>query len=494
MKKLIKQLLIILTFVMMITQMSIVAFAASEIPTATSDFYVNDFAGLFSEDEKSALMERAVELADTYDGIQVVVTTVLSLDGSTVEDYANAMYNQYGIGRNDMGLLILLSTGDRKIKVEVGKQMEAYVNDSKAGRFVDDYAIPKLKEDKFNEGLISLQVELINEIKACIDKVNTPVNPEEPIAPVEPKEPVEVNWGAIGIVILGIVILGILVVIAFIIYKKSKKIEELEETITMLNSNLEKFEENASNKIEAARRETRETSRQKQQIESIHADLNSRFNTLKDRYHRGTILFPDLDKKVDAMIEEEIRKQDMAKAALVDSEINNVISLSASKDSLTKFEQALRAYDVLSKKQQSYVKSDVGVVRSLYEQSAQLKHQYLAGVAVAAITAIIANIAVGKEKHIRDLERAQSTYNQLDSGSQKYVDKSIPEKISKLLSQAKRDKQDRENREEEERRARRRREEEEARRISSHNSSSFGGGSHSGFGGSSGGGGASRGF
>lgn len=195
------------------------------------------------------------------------------------------------------------------------------------------------------------------------------------------------------------------------------------------------------------------------------------------------------------MIEEEIRQQDMAKAALVDSKLNQVVGLSATKETLREFEQALYAYDTLSKEQQSYVKADVNKVRDLYEQSVDLKCQYLAGIAVAEITVIIANISVGKEKHIRNLEMAKNIYDKLDSKSQKYVDKSIPEKISQLLAQAKRDKKEREEREEEERRRRRRREEEERRR-NSYNSHSGGGssGGFSGFGGSSGGGGASRGF
>lgn len=82
-------------------------------------------------------MDNAVKLSNEHNGVQVVVTTVMSLDGNTIENYALEMYNLYGIGKDDMGLLILLSTGDRQIRVEVGKAMEAYIPDSKAGRFID---------------------------------------------------------------------------------------------------------------------------------------------------------------------------------------------------------------------------------------------------------------------------------------------------------------------------------------------------------------------
>lgn len=478
--------IITLILIIVMASMSIVAFAETKIPAATSDFYVNDFAGVFTEDEKSDLTERAVELSNTYDGIQVVISTIKSLGGNTVEDYANAMYNEYGIGKDDMGLLILLSTEDRKMRVEVGKNMEAYINDSKAGRFMDKYAIPKLKDNKFNEGLISLQTELINEIKACIDKENVPAEPETP------KEPIDINWGLLGIMVLVIAIFGILGVIFFIMYKKSKKIVEQEETISKLRSKLQSMQESVADRIEDARSETREVLRQKEVMDNKYTDVKNRFKTLEDRYCRAKVLYPDLDKKVDATIEQEIIEKDMEKAASVDSLIQKVIELSASKEVLPKFEQALNDYRMLSKKQQSYVKADIGKVRNLYEQSIKLKHEYLAGIAVAAIVSIISGITVGKESHIRDLEKAKSTYDQLDLETKKYVEKSIPEKISRLLSQAIRDKKDREDHEEELRRIRLQEEEEERRR--NYNSSSFDSDSNSGFGGSSGGGGASRDF
>jgi len=145
-------------------------FATATIPEATTDFYVNDFANVFTNEERTALMNNAVKLANESDGIQVVVSTVEALEGDTVENYALNMYNKYGIGKDDMGLLILLSTGDRQIRVEIGKAMEGYINDAKAGRFIDKYAISYLKENKFNEGLISLQSAFIKEITNCISE------------------------------------------------------------------------------------------------------------------------------------------------------------------------------------------------------------------------------------------------------------------------------------------------------------------------------------
>ena len=117
MKKNIRKTIVSIISIILILQMHLIVFAAPNIPTAASDFYVNDFANVFTEEEKSSLVKRAVELANSYDGVQVVITTVKSLDGYTVEEYANTMYNKYDIGKDNMGILILLASEDRKIRV-----------------------------------------------------------------------------------------------------------------------------------------------------------------------------------------------------------------------------------------------------------------------------------------------------------------------------------------------------------------------------------------
>lgn len=61
----------------------------------TSMFYVNDFADVFTSEQEQEMLERAKNLDTNYNGIQVVVTTVNSLEGHEIENYAYAMYNQY---------------------------------------------------------------------------------------------------------------------------------------------------------------------------------------------------------------------------------------------------------------------------------------------------------------------------------------------------------------------------------------------------------------
>ena len=91
------------------------------------------------------------------------------------------MYNQYGIGKDDMGVLILLVTGDRDVRMEIGTAMEAYINDAKAGRMIDKFAIEHFKNNEFDQGLIELQDGTFKEISAMINGQESTV-PEEKIS------------------------------------------------------------------------------------------------------------------------------------------------------------------------------------------------------------------------------------------------------------------------------------------------------------------------
>lgn len=135
-----------------LTDMTNVTLAAVISPT--SDFYVNDNAGILTTTTKQYIMNTNVEL-ERKTGAQIVVVTVKSLDGMSMEDYANQLFNSWGIGdkNKDNGLLLLCSYGDRKFRVEVGYGLEGKLPDGKTGRMQDEYIIPYLREDKFDEGI-----------------------------------------------------------------------------------------------------------------------------------------------------------------------------------------------------------------------------------------------------------------------------------------------------------------------------------------------------
>ena len=464
-----------LALFLMLFQFSTIVFAKTNIPQATDEFYVNDFANVLSDEEEKWILDKAVTLAEESDGIQVVLSTVESLDGNSIENYALEMYNQYKIGKDDMGLLILLSTGDRQIRIEVGKAMEAYINDSKAGRLMDEYAIPYLKEDKFNEGLINLQESLISEVTKSVaaDSETSQIALTTSDNSIKEK-PLKYMFYIF-------LFLDIIMLISIIYHRNKIKKQNIIE------KELANSEESLKKEVSELKASIGRLKKEKENLLKNFEFLQGSYNTLKDRYRRAQIFYPDVDKKVSEMIQEELRKKNMAIAEKVDETIEKVINLQPNKDIVPKLKNAIACYSSLSKEQKAFIKSDISKLEKLYNESVTLKRKKAASDALSAITGIIAGITVGKARHLSRLKEAKSIYENLDTDSREYFDKSVLDRLNSLYRSAKRDK------EEEEEEERRREEEERLIRMSS--SSSFGNDSHfGGFGGSSGGGGASRGF
>lgn len=144
--------------------LSVPAFAASKYPEPTEQFFVNDFADCISDEDEKAMFNMARALYEQTKA-QVVCVTVESLDGQDIRQYGLGLGREWGIGEKDKdtGVLLLLSTSDREIDIEVGYGLEGALPDGKTGRILDKYAIPHLKDDDFSTGLREAFTVLVNE-------------------------------------------------------------------------------------------------------------------------------------------------------------------------------------------------------------------------------------------------------------------------------------------------------------------------------------------
>lgn len=138
--------------------------SAAEIPDATDEFYVNDFAYVLSYETKNMIMGSGQRMFEEK-GIQIVVSTIEELGGESIEEYSMRMAREYEIGSEaDNGVLILLAVEDREVRIEVGYGLEGQLNDAKTGRFLDDYAIGYFKNNDFDGGISNLYRALLIEL------------------------------------------------------------------------------------------------------------------------------------------------------------------------------------------------------------------------------------------------------------------------------------------------------------------------------------------
>ncbi len=128
---------------------------AQEAYEPTAQFFVNDFAGVISDDAERRMVETGQALQQQT-GAQIVAVTVPSLDGQSVEDYAIDLANDWGIGQEseDNGVLLLIAVEERQLRIEVGLGLEGALPDGKTGRIMDTYMVPSLREDDFSAGML----------------------------------------------------------------------------------------------------------------------------------------------------------------------------------------------------------------------------------------------------------------------------------------------------------------------------------------------------
>jgi uncharacterized protein len=115
---------------------------------------VVDAAGLLKPDERAALDAKLKAHEDkTTD--QVVVATLRSLDGLTIEDYGNRLFRQWRLGQagKDNGALLLVAPTERKVRIEVGYGLEGALTDALSKVIITTAVAPQFQKGNFAGGI-----------------------------------------------------------------------------------------------------------------------------------------------------------------------------------------------------------------------------------------------------------------------------------------------------------------------------------------------------
>ncbi len=116
---------------------------------------VNDYAGMLAP---ATVRQLETVLADleASDSTQIVVLTITSLDGDSLEDFSLRVVEQWQIGRQGMdnGALLLVARDDRKLRIEVGYGLEGSLTDLVAGQIIRNVITPQFRLGNFDQGVI----------------------------------------------------------------------------------------------------------------------------------------------------------------------------------------------------------------------------------------------------------------------------------------------------------------------------------------------------
>ena len=115
---------------------------------------VNDYAGLLTPSTTSRLEQALLEFEKSQ-STQIVVLTVNSLQGESLEDFSMQVAEAWKVGQEDLdnGAILLIAKKERKIRIEVGYGLEGSLTDMLSGRIIRDTMVPAFKSGNFDQGV-----------------------------------------------------------------------------------------------------------------------------------------------------------------------------------------------------------------------------------------------------------------------------------------------------------------------------------------------------
>jgi len=135
--------------------------AAADVAVPQFTGYVVDETGTLSAGDIAALTQRLKDL-HTRKGSQVAVLIVPTIQPETIEQFSIRAAETWKVGRNkiDDGALLVVAKNDHRLRIESGYGLEGALTDVTARRIIDEFIVPRFKEDDFAGG-ISVGVDRI---------------------------------------------------------------------------------------------------------------------------------------------------------------------------------------------------------------------------------------------------------------------------------------------------------------------------------------------
>ncbi len=115
---------------------------------------VVDQADIISAQGRNDLEVKLQDL-ENKSGIQLVVATVQSLEGSDVESYANQLFRSWKLGeaKKNNGVLLLVAPAEHKVRIEVGYGLEGTLTDALSSVIISSAIVPRFKTNDFTGGI-----------------------------------------------------------------------------------------------------------------------------------------------------------------------------------------------------------------------------------------------------------------------------------------------------------------------------------------------------
>jgi len=117
---------------------------------------VVDDAGILSPATDSELDEMLARM-EHANGDQVVVVTLKSLQGHSIEDFGYQLGRFWGIGQKakSNGVLLIVAPNERKVRIEVGYGLEGELTDAASRVIIERDIVPAFGRGDFDAGVLA---------------------------------------------------------------------------------------------------------------------------------------------------------------------------------------------------------------------------------------------------------------------------------------------------------------------------------------------------
>lgn len=108
---------------------------------------------VLSPQEQQTLNRKLIDY-ETKTSTQIAIIIVESLQGEDPNFLGAKWLAEWNIGQAeaDNGMVILMSASDRKIAIQNGYGLEAYMTDAKSRQVIDNFIIPYFKQEEYYQG------------------------------------------------------------------------------------------------------------------------------------------------------------------------------------------------------------------------------------------------------------------------------------------------------------------------------------------------------
>ncbi|MCX8094138.1 MAG: TPM domain-containing protein [Candidatus Goldbacteria bacterium] len=150
-----------------------------DINSLTPTGWVNDYASLLTQEEKIKI-ESLISEFEHKTGNEIAVVIIKSLEDNNLEDFTNRLFERWGIGKKgkDNGIMLFIALKERKIRIEIGYGLEAFISDSLAGNIIREVIVPYFKQNQYYDGIYAGVFEIASIIAqktgVVLDKSYTP--------------------------------------------------------------------------------------------------------------------------------------------------------------------------------------------------------------------------------------------------------------------------------------------------------------------------------